>query len=183
MQNLINFVTLSRVFIAPIIFWSIIELESFGITIFLFLLASISDFLDGYLARKHNLVSELGRILDPIADKILIAFSLVALTLYLDSFYVGMMTSFILAREFWVSALRELNAIQNNSNATKVTFLAKIKTTSQFIAIAGYIFSLYLNLSLLIFVSNFILFAAVLITFITGLQYTANTFTSDSRKE
>ncbi len=183
MQYLINFITLSRILIAPIIFFSITVLENFGLTIFLFILASISDFLDGYLARLHNLASELGRILDPIADKILIAFTLVALTLYLDSFYVGMMTSFILTREFWVSALREFNAIQNNSDATKVTFLAKIKTTTQFIAIGGYIFSLYLNLSLLIFISDFILFAAALITLITGLQYTTNTFKTDSYKE
>jgi len=183
MQYLINCVTLSRVLIAPIIFWSIIGLENFGLTILLFILASVSDFLDGYLARLHNLVSELGRILDPIADKILIAFTMVALTLHLDSFYVGVMTSFILAREFWVSALREFNAIQNNLNATKVTFLAKIKTTTQFIAIGGYIFSLYLNLSLLIFVSDFLLFAATLITLITGLEYTTNTFNTDSDKE
>jgi len=183
MQYLINFVTLSRVLFAPLIFLCITELESFGMTIFLFLLASISDFLDGFLARKYNLVSEFGRILDPIADKILIGFTLIALTLYLDSFYIGMMTSFILAREFWVSALRELNAIQNNSHATKVTFLAKIKTTTQFIAIAGYIFALYLNLSLLVFVSNFILFAAVLITLMTGLEYTINTFKTPFYKE
>lgn len=183
MQLIINLITLSRVLFAPLIFLCITELESFGMTISLFLLASISDFLDGYLARRYNLVSEFGRILDPIADKILIAFTLVALTLYLGSFYIGIMTSLILAREFWVSALRELNAIQNNANATKVTFLAKIKTTIQFIAIAGYIFALYFNLSILLFLSNFILFAAVLITLATGIEYTTNTFRAYPHKE
>ena len=167
---------------APLIFFYIAVLETFGITILLFILASISDFLDGYLARKYNLTSELGRILDPIADKILIAFTLVALTLYFNSFFIGMMTSFILAREFWVSALRELNAIQNNINATKVTFLAKIKTTIQFAAVAGYITGLFLNLSLLIFISNFILFAAVTITLITGVEYSMNTFKTPIHK-
>jgi CDP-diacylglycerol--glycerol-3-phosphate 3-phosphatidyltransferase len=158
-------------------------LESYGITIWIFFLASISDFLDGYLARKYNLESELGRILDPIADKILIAFTLIALTVHLDSFFIGLMTSLILAREFWVSALRELNAIQNHSHATKVTLLAKIKTTTQFLAIAGYIFALYLNLSILLFASNLILFSAVLITLITGLEYTLNTFKAHPYKE
>jgi CDP-diacylglycerol--glycerol-3-phosphate 3-phosphatidyltransferase len=158
-------------------------LESYGITIWIFFLASISDFLDGYLARKYNLESELGRILDPIADKILIAFTLIALTVHLDSFFIGLMTSLILAREFWVSALRELNAIQNHSHATKVTMLAKIKTTTQFLAIAGYIFALYLNLSILLFASNLILFSAVLITLITGLEYTLNTFKAHPYKE
>jgi CDP-diacylglycerol--glycerol-3-phosphate 3-phosphatidyltransferase len=158
-------------------------LESYGITIWIFFLASISDFLDGYLARKYNLESELGRILDPIADKILTAFTLIALTVHLDSFFIGLMTSLILAREFWVSALRELNAIQNHSHATKVTLLAKIKTTTQFLAIAGYIFALYLNLSILLFASNLILFSAVLITLITGLEYTLNTFKAHPYKE
>lgn len=183
MHYIINSLTLMRVLLAPIIFLCITELEIFGITIFLFLLASISDFLDGYLARKYNLASELGRILDPIADKILVTFTLVALTLNLDSFYIGMMTSFILAREFWVSALREVNAIENNLSATKVTFLAKIKTSTQFIAIAGYILGLYLSLPMLIFISNFILFAAVLITLITGLEYSKNTFRVPTHKE
>ena len=183
MNYIINFITLSRVLFAPLIFFCITVVESYGITIGIFFLASISDFLDGYLARKYDLESELGRILDPIADKILIAFTLIALTVHLDSFFIGLMTSFILAREFWVSALRELNAIQNHSHATKVTLLAKIKTTTQFVAIAGYIFALYLNLSILFFVSNLILFSAVLITLITGLEYTMNTFKAHPYKE
>ena len=60
---------------------------------------------------------------------------------------------------------------------------AKIKTSTQFIAIAGYILGLYLSLPMLIFISNFILFAAVLITLITGLEYSKNTFRVPTHKE
>lgn len=176
MQIFINTLTLSRIISAPIIFICIAHWQYFGIAILLFVLASISDFFDGFLARHYQLTSELGKILDPISDKILIVFGLIGIALYLESFYVAITTSFILARELWVSALRELNAINSNSKATDVSFLAKIKTTIQFISIAGYILGLYMNLSFLVFLSNFILFLALLITLITGLEYTKNSF-------
>jgi CDP-diacylglycerol--glycerol-3-phosphate 3-phosphatidyltransferase len=183
MKNIINIITLSRILCAPFIYICITAFESFGVAFLLFIFASITDFLDGYLARKFNATSELGRILDPIADKILIAFTLIALTLYLDSFYLGVMTATILAREFWVSALRELNAINKNLDATKVTFMAKIKTTAQFIAISGFVLALYFNLAILLFVSNFILLVAVLVTLITGIEYTTNTLKVTLRED
>jgi len=175
MKIFINSLTLSRIILAPVIFICIVHWQYFGFAILLFIFASISDFFDGHLARRYKLTSELGRILDPIADKILTTFTLIALTLYIDSFYLGIMTATILAREFWVSALTELNAINKNLDATKVTFMAKIKTAVQFIAISGYVLALYFNLAILLFVSNFILLVAVLVTLITSIEYTTNT--------
>ena len=75
-------------------------------------------------------------------------FSLFALALYLESIYIGFMGCIILAREFWVSALRDLNARSGNPVATKVTFLAKIKTTTQLFTISIYLFGLAINISL-----------------------------------
>ena len=148
MKHLIFFLTLLRVILSPIIFLLIVIFNFYGVSLILFIFAAASDFLDGYLARKYNLVSELGGILDPIADKILIVFVLFGISLVLDSSYVGFVGSIILAREFWVGALRDLNARNNNLSATKVSFLAKLKTSIQFLAFSGFLIGLYLEMRL-----------------------------------
>ena len=145
-------------------------------SLFLFLFASISDYFDGALARKYNLSSQLGEVLDPIADKILVLFMLFALTLYFASIYIGFISCIMLAREFWVSALRDLNARLGNTQATEVTFLAKIKTTIQLASLGMYIFAIYINNSLLKFIADFALFLALIITLQTAIQYTQASF-------
>ena len=132
--------------------------------------------MDGYLARKFNMVSTLGAILDPIADKILITFVIIALSLELSSFFVGFCGSFILAREYWVGALRELNARSANIKATTVTFLAKVKTAIQFIALCIYLLSLSSGQALLQLIADFFLFLALIITIQTALSYTIASF-------
>jgi len=118
----------------------------------------------------------LGAVLDPIADKILITFIILALSIELSSVFVGLVGGIMLVREFWVGALRDLNARQNNTDATTVTLLAKFKTAIQFITFSSYLFGLVLNNSLILFTSNFLLFLALIITLQTGLSYTISTF-------
>jgi CDP-diacylglycerol--glycerol-3-phosphate 3-phosphatidyltransferase len=151
-------------------------LDFYGWALLLFFLASISDYWDGFLARKYKLESMIGAVLDPIADKILITFIILALSIELSSSFVGFIGGIILVREFWVGALRELNARNGNDSATKVSKLAKIKTTTQFFAFTGFLFGLYLNNSLILFSSNFLLLLALIITLQTGLSYTIATF-------
>lgn len=162
--------------IAPIIFLLITLFDYYAWALLLFLLASVSDYWDGYLARKYNLESMMGAILDPIADKILVTFLILSLSIELSSIYIGMSGGIILVREFWVAALRDLNARQGNSDATNVTMLAKIKTSIQFITFSLYLIGMILNNFLVLFVSNFFLFLAVIITLKTGLNYTSASF-------
>ena len=82
--------------------------------LFLFFLASISDYWDGFLARKYNLESIIGAILDPIADKILTTFLILALSIEFSSIFIGMIGGIILVREYWVGALRDFNAKNGN---------------------------------------------------------------------
>jgi CDP-diacylglycerol--glycerol-3-phosphate 3-phosphatidyltransferase len=176
MNYFIQFLTYFRILIAPFIFILITLYDLHGWALFLFILASISDYWDGFLARKYNLVSIVGEVLDPIADKILATFLILALSLELSSIYFGMIGGIILAREYWVGALRDLNAKNGNDSATSVTFLAKIKTSIQFLTFASFLFGLYLENSLIIFLSNFLLFLALIVTIQTGLSYTIATF-------
>jgi CDP-diacylglycerol--glycerol-3-phosphate 3-phosphatidyltransferase len=176
MNYFIQCLTYFRILIAPIIFLLITLFDSYAWALLLFFLASISDYWDGYLARKFNLESTMGMVLDPIADKILVTFLILALSLELSSVFIGMVGGIMLIREFWVGALRDLNSRQGNSNATQVTLLAKIKTSIQFVAFTSYLLGLTLNNSLIIFTSNFFLFLALIITLQTGLSYTIATF-------
>ena len=72
MKQFILFLTLSRLLFAPIIFIGLIVFNNFFLTFVLFLIVSITDYFDGWLARKYKLTSDFGAILDPIADKILV---------------------------------------------------------------------------------------------------------------
>ena len=79
-------------------------------------------------------------------------------------------------REIWVGALRDLNAKNNNTNSTKVTFLAKIKTTVQLITLSIYLIALTINNMLMIIIADILLFTSLFITLYTGYVYTHNTF-------
>ena len=152
-------------------------MNSYGWALFLFILASMLLIIGmASLARKYKLESIIGAVLDPIADKILVTFLILGLSLELSSIFIGMVGGIILVREFWVGALRDLNARQNNPDATKVSLLAKTKTFIQFITFSSYLFGLALNNSLILFTSNFLLFLALIITLQTGLSYTMSTF-------
>ena len=124
-----NILTIGRIIIVPIFVLTFFLPGFFGdlIPFFLFVLASFTDYLDGLLARLFKEESKLGELLDPIADKILVVFVLFGLAVNLSSYLVGFVGSFIITREIWVSALRDFNSRNGNSDATKVTFLAKIK--------------------------------------------------------
>ena len=150
--------------------------DSYFLALVLFFLAGVTDYFDGYLARKYNAVSQLGEILDPIADKILILFVLFGLAINLSSYLIGFIGATIITREIWVGALRDLNARNGKTEATKVSFLAKIKTTIQLFTITIYLFGLAINNMLIIVIGDIFLFISLFITLYTGFIYTINSF-------
>lgn len=175
MTRFINLLTVIRILLAPIILLFLIFGE-YLLCIFLSLLAGVSDYFDGYLARKYNAESELGEILDPIADKILVVFLLIGLSVNLYSYLMAVMSSLIISREIGVAALRDYAARNDMSHKTKVTFLAKSKTALQLSTIMLYLIALSFNLSLLIIIGDISLIAATLITLYTGYEYANNIF-------
>ena len=156
--------------------------DGYLLALILFFVAGLTDYFDGYLARKYNSVSQLGEILDPIADKILILFVLFGLSINLSSYLIGFIGAIIITREIWVGALRDLNARNGKSNATKVTFLAKIKTSIQLASIFIYLLGLTINNMLLIVIGDITLFISLLITLYTGFIYTLASF-GDKKNE
>tara|TARA_B110000008_G_scaffold190520_1_gene189261 strand:- start:1627 stop:2163 length:537 start_codon:yes stop_codon:yes gene_type:complete len=176
MKYIINLLTLSRIFLAAVIFLLLTRPEGYLFAFSLFFVAGATDYFDGYLARKYNSTSQIGEILDPIADKILIVFVLFGLSVNLTSYFIGFMASIIVTREIWVGALRDFNSRNSKFEATKVTFLAKVKTTIQLFTISIYLLGLSLNNMLIILFGDMFLFLSLLITIYTGYIYTVATF-------
>ena len=172
--TLLNILTFSRILIGMIIFGLLMLNNYYMLSFLLFFLAGLTDYLDGYLARKYNATSQLGEILDPIADKMLIIFLLISLALNLSSNLIGFAGALIISREIWVSALRDFNSRRGNSAATKVMYIAKIKTTIQIFTIAIYLTALAFSKMLLILVGDIFMIISVLITIYTGYIYTLN---------
>ena len=177
MATIINLITLARIFISVIIFACLALKNYYFLAFVLFFIAGLTDYFDGFLARKYNATSQIGEILDPLADKILIIFLFFGLAVNLSSFLIGFAGSLILSREIWVSALRDYNARNNNIHATKVIFMAKIKTSIQLFTIAVYLAGLAFNNMLFVIFGDIFLIISVLITLYTGLIYTLNSFT------
>ena len=135
--NVPNLVTLSRIILIPLligIYYMPFSEETQNIaatTVFIF--AGITDWLDGYLARRLNQMSAFGAFLDPVADKLIVAAALLAL-LYLNRVDMSV-ALIIIGREIAISALREWMAKVGQAKSVAVAFIGKLKTVSQMIAI------------------------------------------------
>jgi len=176
MQKLVLSLTLFRILAAPFIFISAIFLENYWLAFWVFNIAALTDYFDGKLARTYQVESRLGAILDPIGDKLLVLFTLITVIVFTQDIYIALMGAFILAREFWVSALREYASAQDNSKATTVTFMAKTRTTLQFIALSMFCLGDAADFAIVIFLANFLLLISVLLSLKSALYYTQKTF-------
>ena len=182
MNNIVTILTISRIIIAPLIFISIIFFQFYGLALFLFFVASLTDYFDGFLARKYKETSLLGEVLAPIADKIIIIFLLFTLSLHLNSYFIALIGALMISRDVWVNGMREMNARLSQSDRTKVTFLAKVKTSLQMFTVLLYLLALLLGNAFLLFISDFLLFLTLLVSLVTGFQYTVNTISQKSDK-
>ena len=171
MYNLPNILTISRILVIPVIFLSL-YVNSFAWTIFigiLFVAAAVTDYFDGYLARCRNQTSAFGRLLDPIADKLLVASALVVILVKPDMIWTKLSyipVFVILCREILVSGLREF--LREVNVGLPVTRLAKWKTGFQMTARAMMLFT---GLWIWHYIGEFLLWVAGVLTFITGYQY------------
>jgi cardiolipin synthase len=132
-----NWMTVMRIVITPLVavlIWSDINPLGYQFALYLYTVASVTDYVDGFIARWLKVESPLGEMLDPIADKLLIAAVLLALASVDKSGWLFLLPALIiLIREFMISGLREYLAKQNVS--APVTTLAKWKTTALILAL------------------------------------------------
>jgi CDP-diacylglycerol--glycerol-3-phosphate 3-phosphatidyltransferase len=134
----------------------------------IFLLASVTDAFDGYFARKYNQITELGKFLDPLADKLLIAGALLALV-YLD-FVATWVASVIIFREIFITGFRFYFMVK--SSAFSASWLAKKKTMFQVVGLGLLIIHPKLPYSEWVFDSaTLILYFAVFLTVYSGVEY------------
>ena len=176
MKNLPNYLTFLRIIIIPILISSFFleGVLSNWIAAALFVTASVTDFFDGYLARTLNVESELGKVLDPIADKLLVATAIIMLAHFRSDILITISGTIILFREIFVSGWREYLAGINVS--VPVSKLAKWKTGIQMTALTILILGnkatgiIYTN-----DIGKTLLMIAAALTLITGYAYLKTT--------
>ena len=164
-----NILTFFRIISAPILVVILMSTEFKMVLagLAIFIISSLTDFLDGYLARSFNQSSKLGKILDPIADKLLVTCALLSLVSNNIIQEIKLLAArIIIIREIFISGLREYA----RGNSLTVSFLAKVKTFTQFIAIILLIPSGILELNFQFIGLTFLWVSAILSLF-TAYQY------------
>ena len=167
-MNLPNKLTVGRMIAVPF-FIAAYMMGYYPVALVLFCLASATDALDGSIARKRGLVTNFGKIMDPLADKILV-YS--ALCLFIESGLIkSWMLIIILAREFIVAGMRTVAASEGRVLAAGMS--GKIKTVLQMVAVILYLFGLSVPSigDTVIMIANVIFWAALAMTIYSGAEY------------
>lgn len=137
LTGLPNVLTMMRIALIPI--FVIVFYLPFNwarwLTAFIFALACVTDWLDGFLARKLKQMSPFGAFMDPVADKLLVATSLLLLVGARDVDYITVPAIIIVGREIVISALREWMAEVGNRASVTVSYIGKLKTSVQMLAL------------------------------------------------
>lgn len=139
MWTIPNIVTVFRVLLIPI-FVLVYFLDwqwAREVGAFIFCLAAITDWFDGYLARKLQQTTAFGAFLDPVADKLIVAAALLMITHTYENAWITVPSIVLMLREVYVSALREWMGQKGNRDQVKVSFIGKAKTTVQMLALIG----------------------------------------------
>ena len=184
-MNLPNKLTLTRIVLVPVfmIFVSLTSLDAVANGTFqplyyllagiVFAAASFTDFLDGHLARKWNMVTDFGKFADPLADKLLTTVAF--LYMMRDGVCSPVVLCIILAREFAVSGLRMVAAGAKDGKVIAANMWGKVKTVLQMLTIIFYYFSVSLTGNVLgadcAFVAHWLCWLVAVVTAVSGIKY------------
>lgn len=181
MLNLPNLLALGRIFLAPLMFLFLVErdapifegwhpswLDYFAALVFV--IASVTDFFDGYIARQWNQITKLGAILDPLADKMLVLAAFIGLV-YIDRAN-GWAVFLILSREFFITGLRVV-AVGEGQDVS-ASMAGKVKTVLQMIAIGFLLMDWPFG--------TLLLWAATALTLYSGYEYVRDYLTGNKEK-
>ena len=136
-MNIPNLLTLARIVFIPllVLLFYLPYAWSLPLTAVLFGLAAVTDWLDGYLARRWNQSTPFGAFLDPVADKVMVAVALALLIERYESIWLTLPALVIIGREIVISALREWMAEMGKRGSVAVSWIGKLKTTLQMVAL------------------------------------------------
>ena len=181
-MNTPNKFTVARIILTPIfMFFALAEFipYNFVIALVLFVAAAITDFIDGKLARKYNIVTNFGKFLDPLADKMLTTAALIAFLARGIGFGIVVILFITLFREFLVSSLR-LVTVSSDGKVVAANIWGKAKTVTQMVAIIfGFIVEaakqllalpIWLNTTLTV-MTDILLWLATVLCVISGITY------------
>ncbi|MGL1956957.1 MAG: CDP-diacylglycerol--glycerol-3-phosphate 3-phosphatidyltransferase [Colwellia sp.] len=182
MWTIPNQITLFRIVLIPIfviVFYLPLTWSHFG-AFAIFWLAAISDILDGYLARKLNQSSAFGAFIDPVADKLMVVVALVMIAQDYHSLWISIPALMMIAREVFISALREFMSSKGKRDIIAVSNMGKYKTAAQMLGIMGLIWRPDYDIPLVLFylpheilnvLSYSFYFIATVLTISTSISY------------
>ena len=164
-MNLPNKLTIARMIAVPF-FIAAYYLQWHLVAFIIFIAASFTDMLDGKIARKYNLVTSFGKIMDPLADKVLVY---AAFCLMIPDPVPGWMLIIILAREFLVAGVRTVAASEGIVIAAAMS--GKIKTVLQMVAVCILLLAPVVGQPWFLTLGKVVLWAALVMTIVSGVQY------------
>lgn len=165
-MNIANKITLVRIFLVPVfVLFMLTDFTEYNtlIAFIVFVIATITDKIDGTIARKYNLVTDFGKFLDPIADKLLVSSALICLTA--DGTLPAWITIVIIGREFIISAFRLVCA--DTGKTVAATWWGKSKTIAQMVTIIV----LLLNIPQLAILETILIYVSLALTIISLVDY------------
>lgn len=165
--------TLLRIVLIPVlvlVFYLPYKWTNFAAA-FIFAFASITDWLDGWIARRYNQFSAFGAFLDPVADKLMVAVALLLTVQKHPTVWMALWAAVIIGREIAVSALREWMAELGQRATVKVATIGKIKTIVQMVALVCLLYQEPLLGVNIFLAGEWLLAAAALLTLWSGLAY------------
>lgn len=168
--NIPTYLTIFRVVLIPLFVIAFYLPVNYSpeLATLIFFIASITDWFDGYLARKWNQTTRLGAFLDPVADKVLVATALVCVVEHYHTWWISIPAAIMIAREIIISALREWMAEIGERANVAVSIWGKVKTTAQMFALGGLLWRQSFTMEVLAFI---LLYIAAILTIWSMLQY------------
>ena len=180
MKNLPNVLTISRiVLLAPLLIMIYLPNDQLNlISVILFILIALTDFFDGFFARRQNITSEFGKMLDPIADKLLVVGVLIVLMIKGTIEDLSILPALlIIFREIFISGLREFAANRNTQASIDVSQVGKLKTAIQMLSLLLILSSLvFKHLMILLNIGIIFLWISMALALISGYKYYKTVF-------
>lgn len=168
-MNLPNKLTLFRIILIPVlvIFMYLPISGKYLISLIIFIIAAITDVLDGNIARKYNLITDFGKFMDPLADKLLVIAALICMIE--TSLVPGWIVLIIISRELAVSIMRAIAAADGKVIAAGTS--GKLKTIVQMVSIILLLLGAHLNDNIVLTIGKVLIYLAAVLTIYSGYEY------------